>query len=378
MRTPATAALAVLLASTTAYAQWRSHTPAQQAVTQSCNGQSLTLPFDDVSGIFFCSVAHVFYTGVTAGTGANSFSPSSNVTRQQMAAFLSGTMHQSVGRAAERLALRQNFYASGGFGASASLGVPVTGPMISDGEDLYVPTTTGVARVDGQSMDVIGFANNLGGAVHDLISLPGRIVALTDSSVYFVNPVSMSVSLLQGSMSGNRRLAFDGSTFWILSLTHLRLLQNGNVTNIAATYNDIVFDGTHMWVTAPDNTIKKLNSDGSVALSVPVGSDPRRPVFDGTNIWVPNQGSNSITILRTNGTVVGTLTPSGMDQPLDLAFDGERIAVIAGATIYFHRAMDFAPLTSLSTFQPATAVSTDGRSFYVAIDTGCCHTVWKF
>jgi DNA-binding beta-propeller fold protein YncE len=48
----------------------------------------------------------------------------------------------------------------------------------------------------------------------------------------------------------------------------------------------ILYDGANTWVTdLGDNKLKKLDSNGNILQSVPVGSTPELPVFDGNNIW---------------------------------------------------------------------------------------------
>lgn len=79
------------------------------ADTGMCGGASVTLPFTDVpsSNVFFCSIAEAFFSGLTLGTSAATYSPSENVPREQMAAFVTRTMDQSVKRASKRAALDQ-------------------------------------------------------------------------------------------------------------------------------------------------------------------------------------------------------------------------------------------------------------------------------
>jgi hypothetical protein len=80
--------------------------------------------------------------------------------------------------------------------------------------------------------------------------------------------------------------------------------------------NGIIFGSSNIWVTdIGDKTLKKLDSNGNVIQSVAVGGEPEFPVFDGSNIWVPNQ-SNSITVVRArDGLVVATLTGNGLNGP---------------------------------------------------------------
>jgi hypothetical protein len=75
-----------------------------QADTGTCNGATTTLPFTDVpsSNIFFCSIASAYFTGLTNGTSATAYSPTQNVTREQMAAFITRTMDQSLKRGSQR------------------------------------------------------------------------------------------------------------------------------------------------------------------------------------------------------------------------------------------------------------------------------------
>lgn len=53
----------------------------------------------------------------------------------------------------------------------------------------------------------------------------------------------------------------------------------------------------------------------------PVGSRPQFIAFDGTNVWITNLGSNSVTKLRAcDGEALGTF-PTGTG-PVGIVFDG--------------------------------------------------------
>src|SRR5947207_10305970 len=79
-----------------------------RADTGDCGGQTITLPFTDVMGsTFFCSIAEIYFQGITLGTSPTTYSPSNNVTRDQMAAFLSRTLDTTLQRGSERAALNQ-------------------------------------------------------------------------------------------------------------------------------------------------------------------------------------------------------------------------------------------------------------------------------
>src|SRR5437762_1088680 len=56
-----------------------------QADTGICGGITITLPFNDVmASPFFCQIASAYYSGLTNGTTATTYSPTQTVTREQM------------------------------------------------------------------------------------------------------------------------------------------------------------------------------------------------------------------------------------------------------------------------------------------------------
>ena len=121
-----------------------------KADTGMCGGASTTLPFTDVlaGNIFFCSIAEAYFSALTNGTDATHYSPSANVTREQMAAFITRTMDQSVKRSSRRAALRQFWTTQG----EHNLGLTTVGnnpnPVESDGADVWVADgLSGVSRV---------------------------------------------------------------------------------------------------------------------------------------------------------------------------------------------------------------------------------------
>src|SRR5262252_9522243 len=78
------------------------------ADTGMCGGAMTTLPFADVMGNqFFCQIAEAFFSGLTNGTTPTTYSPSDNVPRQQMAAFITRTQDSALRRGSRRAALKQ-------------------------------------------------------------------------------------------------------------------------------------------------------------------------------------------------------------------------------------------------------------------------------
>jgi len=58
----------------------------------------------------------------------------------------------------------------------------------------------------------------------------------------------------------------------------------------------VAFDGTNIWVanSGSNSVTKLLASTGATLGTFGVGSVPVAVAFDGANIWVANKGSNSV------------------------------------------------------------------------------------
>jgi hypothetical protein len=111
-----------------------------RADTGTCGGASVTIPFTDVpnTNIFFCSIAAAYFSGLTNGTSATTYSPNATVPREQMAAFVTRTLDQSLKRGSRRAAL-DRFWTTQGANSLALTTVGITPPSVkSDGADLWV------------------------------------------------------------------------------------------------------------------------------------------------------------------------------------------------------------------------------------------------
>ena len=87
--------------------------------------------------------------------------------------------------------------------------------------------------------------------------------------------------------------------------------------------------GTNIWITNNgDNTVSKIDPDDGVELAqYATGGSPHGVAFDGTHIWITNTGLTSgadvvSKIDPANGTTVHHYTG---DYPLGVAFDGTSI-----------------------------------------------------
>ena len=108
-------------------------------------------PFTDVSDAAFCPfVLEIFTLGITTGTSPTTYDPTGNVSRLQMAAFLSRSVDGVLKRGSRRAALGQ-FWTNGG-DANLSL-TPMASPVyvMSDGTDIWASHDVAgvVSRVRG-------------------------------------------------------------------------------------------------------------------------------------------------------------------------------------------------------------------------------------
>ena len=91
----------------------------------------------------------------------------------------------------------------------------------------------------------------------------------------------------------------------------------------------IVFDGTNIWVTNTNsNTVSKIDPiANNVIATVAVGSSPNGIVFDGTNIWVANTGQNFLSKINMNGTSSENVLVNVNIQIVNVGYNGRLIYV---------------------------------------------------
>ncbi len=363
-------------------------------------------PFTDVAADGFCGfVLEIFTLGITTGTSPTTYDPTSSVSRLQMAAFLSRSVDGVAKRNSRRAALRQ-------FWTPQSIRVmPATslgsGPRFcrSDGTDIWVsvPFSDAVSHLrgtDGKLLDTWSGATRATG----ILVAMGRVFAdgfepATSNgpgNLYRIDPTQpagtvTTVSTALGTLPDG--IAYDGSHIWTANngFTNLSVPSSVSivtpgaaipwtVTNVTTGFNSlagILYDGGNIWVTdTVANTLLKLDSAGAVLQTVTVGVNPVFPVFDGTNIWVPNIGSSSISVVRaSSGAVIQTLSGNGVITPETVAFDGQRVLVtnFLPDTVSLWKAADLTPLGSFSVstttnldFRPYGACS-DGANFWITL-----------
>jgi hypothetical protein len=181
-------------------------------------------------------------------------------------------------------------------------------------------------------------------------------------------------------------IAFDGSRIWTangigsLGPGSVSIVTPGPQTpwttvTVEAGFDlpsGILFDGSSVWVTDFNaGTLLRLDSNGTIVQTVPVGMHPEIPVFDGANIWVPNSFDSSVSVVRAaTGEVIATLTGNGLNVPEWAAFDGERVMVVSvGDSVSLWRSADLTPLGSVNTgnLTSPIAACSDGINFWITL-----------
>jgi hypothetical protein len=285
-----------------------------QADNGTCNGGSITLPFSDVAGsIFFCQIAEAYFCGLTNGSSATTYSPAAPVPREQMAAFITRTMDQSLKRGSRRGKLQQ-WWTQKAF------------------------TSTALTPVG---------------------SNPGGVANYPAGIAY--NGEYLMLSSFSGSNSGG--------------VTIYHVPSHGKTT-VTTGFSDpwgVIYDGNAFWVTdVGDNQIKRLNVNGQIQQSIVLGSHSYQPIFDGANIWIPCRDQNLVIVVKaSNGSVIALLPGNGLSGPVSASFDGERVMIVnnLGNSVSLWRASDLSPLGSVSTGANTSpsGVCSDGRNFWITL-----------
>jgi len=350
-------------------------------------------PFTDVSDAGFCPfVLELFTLGITTGTSPTTYDPTSSVSRLQMAAFLSRSVDGVLKRGSRRAALGQ-FWTNGGNAnlSLTTLGNPVY--VMSDGTDVWAThdVSGSVFRVragDGRLVETWTGAT----AAVGILPVAGRIYVTgyaNPSKLYRIDPSQPAgaVSTVATNLGVNANaIAFDGSRVWTantgdVASSSVSIVTPGatipwTVTTVTAGFSGLwgaVFDGAHVWVTDFNvGRLLKLDLNGAILQSVTVGSGPQVPAFDGTNIWVPNDFSESVSVVRAStGAVIATLTGNGLSGAATAAFDGERVLItnFGGNSVSLFKAADLSSIGSFATGASSTpyGACSDGISFWIAL-----------
>jgi hypothetical protein len=341
-------------------------------------------PFADVSDAAFCPfVLEIFTLGITTGITPTTYDPGGNVTRLQMAAFLSRSVDRILQRGSRR-AMVKKFWSP-----TTTLAIAITTladqpyGLKSDGPDVWIAGNTGrVTRVRASDGRILQTWTGAVGPPGGVLPAMGRVFVGGGNSnvLYQVDPrlPPGAVTTVASLASAPAALAFDGARIWSADLngTVSIVTPGATIPWTASTVTGffepvgILHDGGNIWITdAIAGTLLKLDSAGAVLQTVTVGDEPFYAVFDGTNIWVPNIGGQSVSVVRAaSGAVLATLTGNGLSSPRDAAFDGQRVLVAnGGGGVSVFLAASLAPAGSFPTPGIPDAVCSDGINFWLAL-----------
>ena len=140
---------------------------------------------------------------------------------------------------------------------------------------------------------------------------------------------------------------------------------------VGSTPLGISSDGTNVWV-ANDltGTVSSITAaTGTVASSVTPGSQPNAVSSDGTHVWVTNANLNEVSEYTTTGTFVQNFT--GITSPQGVSSDGTNVWVTSGTNTVdeINIASSSVTATTLPTGSLPLGVSSDGTNVWVA-DSG--------
>ena len=246
-----------------------------RADTGTCGGQTTTLPFTDVppANIFFCSIAEAFFSALTNGTSATTYSPSADVPREQMSAFITRTLDQSLKRRSNRAALNQYWTTQGA--NNLALTTVGSSPLLvkSDGADLWVAsaddTVSRVRASDGKLLETWTGATGANG----VLCATGKVFVTGNQflgKLYQIDPTQPAgpVTMLSSALgSGPSGIGYDGQRIWTanvggsVSIITFNPISVTNVSTGFTTPSGVIYDGANIWVTDFNgSTVTKLKA----------------------------------------------------------------------------------------------------------------------
>jgi hypothetical protein len=361
-----------------------------RASSDTCAGVNVNLPFEDITGnSFFCQIAAAYFSGLTNGTSATTYSPTAPVAREQMAAFVTRTLDQSLKRGSNRAALDQWWTAKdeNSIIKSFSFNGVSCKAVKSDGTDLWVAVGSGILRINAATGRGQG-TYLTGGAVYNPVLMARGYVYVAGGTtanthdLYEIDPArSSSIPGAVVKVTDNlgvlpRMLAFDGKYIWCTnesaSISIIDPTNNFSVTTkpLGVSPHGILFDGKNIWITdRGDGTLRRLDALGFVVQTLPLGGKPGLPIFDGTNIWVPNTEGKVHVVRASSGILQATLQTAELQQPYAAAFDGEQVAVTdLKGSVHVWKATDFTYQGSLKLDESNVllGICSDGTRFWAA------------
>lgn len=174
-------------------------------------------------------------------------------------------------------------------------------------------------------------------------------------------------------------IAWDGANIWVANYYDgsVRKLRGSDGALLGVFYlpslyaEDVLFDGTNIWVAVQSGAVKVRPSDGTVLDTIEVDGEGFGLAYDGTKMWLTSQdfGANTVTTFRaSDGKVQGTFGGGSGQQVLGIAFDGANVWIASSNAdrVTRLRTRNGANLGSLPVGDRPKGVLFDGTSIWVA------------
>lgn len=205
-------------------------------------------------------------------------------------------------------------------------GVSGVTAVLYDGEVIWYTTGGYLYKINKQSGETLQLLISVGTITNMMYD--GRFIWLAGGGIYKIDIALKSIVGIY-NIPVPKVICSDGTKIWVASNNgFLYSIQNNIISNAGAIGSNavaMIFDGTYLNILyGGSSIIRYLNGS-------PVSSFPTSPggsfgmVYDGTNFWVSNNGSNSIS--RINGITGITETYPMSFSPREILFDGSHIWV---------------------------------------------------
>ena len=211
-----------------------------------------------------------------------------------------------------------------------------TGSIIQTVESSGASTATTV--VSGEPYNPVGHSVTFTATVTASTGTPtGTVTFYSDGSpLGTVNLVNGSAQLSTSTLPAGTvyiDVTYNGAPGFNPSSAVSVMQMTVGVTNVGTDPLAMVSDGTNMWVSNNgSNTVSKVQqSTGTVLATVTVGKQPEGLAYDGANIWVANYGSNTVSVINASSASVVATYAAG-SYPGALASDGTHIWVTSYGT----------------------------------------------
>src|SRR5262249_11602172 len=226
-----------------------------------------------------------------------------NVSRLQMAAFLSRTVDSARRRSSPR-AIADQFWTPRRAAATGATTVGME-PLLPacDGADIWVPNVASwtISRVRGSDGKLLGTWSPAQSPVAALVAMDGVFVTAgtLPGTLFRIQPSQPpgAATVLSSSLGDNPAgLAFDGGRIWTANaLGSVSIVVPGpsipwTVTTVTAGFSNPIaalYDGANVWITDQGRGLRRLDAAGAILQTVTFGPAAGFPAFDGMNIWAP-------------------------------------------------------------------------------------------